>query len=163
MKVSAKIFAILVILAVVLGTSKCVCVDDNFFGNNNFREEGKIFEACSLMYDLNLYKDSTYEIDKTSGFAPAIWSGKFILIKDTLTLLNLNKEDSLLKSNRLLIMRYNKQEVILQKQKDTANMDDDTIGNVYQLDSLNNLMNKVEYDNVYFKIIIDSLKNYGYK
>jgi len=144
-----------------------------FSCNDTFREKGKIFHAAppdnSVSGNLyfGLYKDGTYTICNVSGIGQDCYSGDFKLDGDTLTLINLDKRVPL-KSNRFLILEYKSLDSSYWKWKYKGNPNPwqrlkwgDSIlslGDVYQLDSSNNLINN---ENAYhFLIRLDSLKDY---
>lgn len=158
---------LLFILTLALTVSSCTSSSDTF------REEGEIFHAApptnSVAGELyfGLYKDNTYQICNSGGLGQDCYSGKFKLNKDTLILLELNKNIPL-KSNKLLIIRYTKQDSSYWKWKYSNNPNswqalksDDIIkssGDVFQLDLNNRLMNNLQDD--YFVIQLDSLNIY---
>jgi hypothetical protein len=163
------------ILTLILIISSCSSSSDTH------REHGKIFHAgpmsggISALY-FGLYDDNTYQICNSGGLGQDCYSDKFNLHKDTLTLLDLNK-DIPLKSNRLIIRRYSTQDSTYWEWKYSRQYkeytSDKTLGkwvwqeykrsdmalgqgDVYQLDT-NNIVLKSEY---HFIIQFDSLKNY---
>ncbi len=143
--------------------------------SSTHRESGKIFHAgpptggIGALY-FGLYKDGTYQICNSGGLGQDCYSGDFKLNKDTLTLLDLNKNVPL-QSNRLLILRYKDLDSNYWKWKYKDNPNgwqrlqwQDTVlatGDVYQLDSNNDLMNGKTDD--YFLIRLDDLKSYQKK
>ncbi len=137
-----------------------------------FREEDKLFHAApqgngigSLSFAL--YNDHRYQIMNSGGIGADYYSGNYVTKNDTIILENLSKESSL-KSNRLLIFKYDKQDSSFwdwkyPAKKEISNWRDfkwhDSImgeGDVYQLDE-NNKPLKDEY---HFIIRLDSLKNF---
>jgi hypothetical protein len=154
------------ILILVLIISSCSSSSDTH------REYGKIFHAAPMSGGIGalyfgLYDDNTYQICNSGGLGQECYADKFKLDKDTLILLNLNK-DIPLKSNRLLVVRYAEQDSNYWKQKyidnpntweelkqkDTTN----GIGDVYQLNNNNKLFSETR--DIHFIIKLDSLKNY---
>lgn len=156
------------ILTLALVISSCSSSDTH-------RESGKIFHAgpptagIGALY-FGLYKDGTYQICKSGGLGQDCYSGNFKVSNDTLTLVDLNKDVPLL-SNRLLVLRYNNLDSSYWIWKYKGNPNSwqrlqwqDTslsLGDVYQLDSNNDLMNgKTDY---YFLIRLDHLLSYQKK
>jgi hypothetical protein len=155
------------ILTLVLVTGSCTSSSDTF------REEGEIFHAAPPTHSVagelyfGLYNDNTYEICNNGGLGQDCYCGKFKLDRDTLTLLDLDRNVPL-KSNKLFILRYAEQDSMYWKRKYRNNPSSwqdvkwhDTInglGAVYQLDNNNRLLNDTKDD--YFLIRLDSLKNY---
>src|SRR5438309_2258217 len=151
-------------LAIIFNLSSCT-------SQNDHREERTIFHAApmqggiSTLY-LDLYEDHTYQICNGVGNREYCLSGKFILDKDTLTLLNLDKKIPLL-SNKLLIVQYTGKDSNYWKWKYSGSLNgwqdlqqlDTTmaVGDLYQLDRNNKLMNDRNVQQ--FTITIDSLKN----
>jgi hypothetical protein len=160
---STKLYISILIIALML--SSC-------FSSDTHREEGKIFHAGPMSGGIGalyfgLYNDNTYQICNSGGIGQTCYSGKFKLDKDTLILLDLNKNVPL-KSDKLLIVRYNDQDSNYWKWKysrvpnswqhlkrqDSIN----GLGDVYQLDKNNKLMN--DQHDEHFIIRLDNLKNY---
>jgi len=161
-------------LAIVLLIGSCTS------SPGSHRENAKIFHAAPMSGGIGalyfgLYNDNTYQICNSSGLGQDCYSGKFKLDKDTLTLLDLNR-DVPLRSNKLIIVRYNKQDSTYWEWKYSRQYEsfssDRTLGkwkwqefknadmvlgegNVYQL-APNGIPIKDEY---YFIIQLDSLKN----
>ncbi len=137
----------------------------------NHREDRAIFHAApmqggiSTLY-LDLYEDHTYQICNGVGNKEDCHSGKFILNKDTLTLLNLDKAVPII-SNKLLIIQYAEKDSNYWKWKYSGNPNpwqdfqqlDTTmaVGDIYQLDRNNKLMHGRNIQQ--FTITLDSLKN----
>ena len=134
-----------------------------------FKEEDKLFHAApqgngigSLSFAL--YKYNRYQIMNSGGIGADYFSGYYKVKGDTILLENLSKEISL-KSPRLLIFKYNKQDSSFWNWKysehiaitnwQTFKSNDFAMGegNVYQLDENNKAM-KDEY---HFIIVLDSL------
>jgi hypothetical protein len=93
------------------------------------RVEGEVFGATvpggavGGLY-FRLYNDSTYQICSTGGIGQNCFSGQYLLRDDTLIFVNLNKSIHL--KSKLIIAR------------DIKYSDWDSLGQVFQLDSLNN-------------------------
>jgi hypothetical protein len=116
---------------------------------------------------LALYKDGRYQIINSGGIGAYNYSGNFKVSGDTIILENLDKESSLA-SNRLLIYRYDEQDSSFWLWKHSKSIgvwewrdfkEQDSMkekGNVFQLDK----DNKPTKDKPYFRITIDSLKNF---
>jgi hypothetical protein len=137
------------------------------------REQGKIFHAGPSSGGIGslyfaLYDDKTYQICNSGGVGQDCYSGKFSLIGDTLTLIDLDNAIPL-KSEKLLILRYAEQDSTYWKWKYEKSIGIWTwehlqwrdlaiggIGDVYQLNDKNELMK----DECYFIIRLDSLKNH---
>jgi hypothetical protein len=137
------------------------------------REDGKIFHAAPSTGGIGslyfaLFNDKTYQICNSGGIGQLSYSGNFILKKDTLTLIALDKEIPV-NSNRFLIKRYADQDSSFWNWKYSKAMASftwqylklrDTVtgntGDVYQLNDNNELMK----DATHFVIRLDSLKKY---
>jgi hypothetical protein len=164
MNTPAKLY--LIILSFTISLDACSHSDKH-------REAEKIFHAgpssggIGALY-FALYTDKTYQICSSGGIGQDCYSGNFNLKRDTLTLIELNKEISL-KSNKLLIIRYAEQDSSFWNWKYTKSIGVSTwqdfkrrdlslggTGDVYQLNDRNELMK----DESHFIIRLDSLKYY---
>ena len=105
-------------------------------------------------------------ICNSGGIGESCYTGEYLLNGDTITLKNLDKEIPL-KSNRLLILRYNKQDSTFWKFKydnplltwqEWKRRDSimDNSGDVYELDMNNKIIK--DKNNSHFVIRLDSLK-----
>jgi hypothetical protein len=137
--------------------------------SDNHREESKIFHAAPSTGGIGalyfaLYDDNSYQICNSGGIGQDCYSGRFELHKDTLVLLDLNKEIPL-KSNQFLIIRYSEQDSNYWKRKysgtsyswqDSKRIDTSNgLGDVYNL-----YRGKLVNDDDHFIIRLDNLGNY---
>ena len=135
-----------------------------------FSEQDKIFHGGSSTGGIGslyfaLYKNNRYQVCNSGGIGEDCYSGNFELKNDTIILLNLDKQVPL-KFNRLIILRYNKQDSSFWKMKYSNNhfpwqdlkQNDSMLGgsgDIYQLDN----RNKIVWDKKqnHFIIRMDSL------
>jgi hypothetical protein len=133
-----------------------------------FNEEDKVLHAAPAPVGISslsfsLYKDGRYRISNAGGIGEYIFTGNYLVNRDTVTFNNLDSESSL-KYNRLLILRYNKQDSSYWKSKYLNNpwkwqdlrKQDSAMGgsgDIYQL----NEKNQIARYETHFIIRLDSL------
>jgi hypothetical protein len=138
-----------------------------------FNEKDKVFHAAPSTQGIGslsfaLYNDNRYQIMNSGGIGASYYQGKYRVSGDTIILEDLNKE-SLLKSNRLLIIRYKDQTDSFWRWKNPDIKDNEwqlqitktpqtsgwASGEVYQIDENNQLMRNSSC----FYIRLDSLES----
>jgi hypothetical protein len=86
-----------------------------------FTEKDKILHAAPAnggisSLSFGLYKDGRYKISNAGGIGEYIFTGNYLINNDTIIFNDLDTESSL-NYNRLLILRYNKQDSSFWKSK----------------------------------------------